>query len=95
MEDHPEDANFYKICRTIEDYVKEEKGLEPNVDFYSAIVMNGLGIPSALFTPLFAASRSAGWIAHSIEQLADNKMLRPRLRYLGELDRKYEDINDR
>ncbi|GAJ04030.1 unnamed protein product, partial [marine sediment metagenome] len=62
---------------------------------FSAGLLHTLGIPTASFTPLFAASRSAGWAAHAIEQLKDNKLIRPRLRYIGELDKKYAKIEDR
>ena len=61
----------------------EEKGLYPNVDLYSASVYRYLGIPTGLFTPLFAASRVVGWAAHVLEQHADNKIIRPSAEYVG------------
>jgi citrate synthase len=63
--------------------VFEEKGLYPNIDLYSASVYRYLGIPTDLFTPIFAASRVAGWSAHVLEQQADNKIIRPSSEYVG------------
>ncbi len=95
METNPNDVNLYKIGETIETYMAEEKGLTPNVDFYSAILLHALGVPTLLYTPLFAASRSIGWVTHAIEQLENNKLIRPRLRYTGEIDRDYIPIAKR
>jgi citrate synthase len=64
--------------------MKEKKGLYANVDFYSATVYYSLGIPTDLFTPIFAISRMAGWTAHVLEQLADNRLYRPLSQYIGE-----------
>ncbi len=76
--------------------IKEKKGkIYPNVDLYSAGLLHVMGIPTPLFTPLFAAARSVGWVAQAIEQLADNKLIRPRLRYVGELKKKYLKIGER
>ena len=61
-----------------------EKGLYPNVDFFAATVYHYLGIPTDLFTPVFSASRMAGWTAHVIEQHADNRLIRPDSEYIGE-----------
>jgi citrate synthase len=63
--------------------VKSEKGLNPNVDFYSASTYHALGIPITLFTPIFAVSRCAGWTAHVLEQLSNNRLIRPRAEYTG------------
>jgi citrate synthase len=64
--------------------MKEKKGLYANVDFYSANVYYSLGIPTDLFTPLFAISRTGGWTAHILEQLSDNRLYRPLSQYVGE-----------
>jgi 2-methylcitrate synthase len=64
--------------------MKEKKGLYANVDFYSATVYYSLGIPTDLFTPLFAISRTGGWTAHILEQLSDNRLYRPLSQYAGE-----------
>ena len=87
--------NVYEITEMLTDFMINTKNIYPNVDLYSAGALHALGIPTALFTPLFAASRSAGWVAHAIEQLADNKLIRPRLRYIGDLDKKFVDIEER
>jgi citrate synthase len=71
------------MSERIEAVVKAEKGLNPNVDFYSASTLYGLGIPIALFTPVFAVSRCAGWTAHVLEQLQNNRLIRPRAEYTG------------
>ena len=67
----------------IEEYLKEEKGLAPNVDFYSASTYYQMGIPVDIYTPIFAMSRAGGWIAHVLEQYDDNRLIRPRARYVG------------
>jgi citrate synthase len=77
------EPNWYAITEATERTVVEEKGLYPNVDLYSGSVYRYLGIPTDLFTPLFAASRVAGWSAHVLEQQADNKIIRPSAEYVG------------
>jgi citrate synthase len=63
--------------------VKAMKGLDANVDFYSASTYHSMGIPTDLFTPIFALSRVAGWSAHVMEQLQDNRLYRPDAEYVG------------
>ncbi|SEG35669.1 citrate synthase [Bryocella elongata] len=84
-EDLGKDANpkWYEMSRAIELFVKEEKKLNANVDFYSASTYTTLGIDIDLFTPIFAISRIAGWCAHVIEQHDDNRLIRPRADYTG------------
>lgn len=77
------EPNWYAITEAAERTVFEEKALYPNVDLYSASVYTYLGIPTDLFTPLFAASRIAGQAAHVLEQQADNKIIRPSAEYVG------------
>ena len=77
------DSRWYDMSRAIELYIKREKQLNANVDFYSASTYTALGIPIDLFTPIFAVSRAAGWAAHVMEQLADNRLIRPRAEYMG------------
>jgi len=84
-----------EMTEILSDYIIKTKNIYPNVDLYSAGLLHTLGIPTASFTPLFAASRSSGWVAHAIEQLNDNKLIRPRLRYIGNLDKKYVKIGER
>ena len=78
------EPNWYAITEAVERTAFEEKGLYPNVDLYSGSVYRYLGIPTDLFTPLFAASRVAGWSAHVLEQQADNRIIRPSAEYVGE-----------
>ncbi|MBX3138709.1 citrate synthase, partial [Candidatus Obscuribacterales bacterium] len=69
--------------------------LNCNVDFYSASVYHVLGIPRDLFTPIFAISRISGWTAHILEQLQDNRLIRPEAEYTGHVDLKYVPIEQR
>lgn len=74
---------MYQMSTLIDDTMFNEKGLMPNVDFYSATVYYSMGIPTDLFTPIFAASRIAGWCAHAFEQYANNRIYRPRGQWAG------------
>ncbi|WP_284006853.1 citrate synthase [Haloarcula pelagica] len=74
---------WYEMSTTIEDYLMEEKGLAPNVDFYSASTYYQMGIPIDIYTPIFAMSRVGGWAAHVLEYIEDNRLIRPRARYTG------------
>ena len=76
-------ARLYKTSKAIEETVKELKGLNANVDFYSASAYYSLGIPIDLFTPIFAVSRMSGWMAHVLEQFRNNRLIRPRAEYVG------------
>ena len=72
-----------------------EKHLYPNVDLWSASVFYMMKIPVDLFSALFAVARMSGWTAHVLEQLADNRLMRPRAEFLGDLDRKWVPIEKR
>jgi citrate synthase len=74
---------WFEMSRKIEQFIKDEKKLNANVDFYSASTYHVLGIDVDLFTPIFAVSRISGWSAHVIEQLDDNRLIRPRADYIG------------
>ncbi len=76
-------SQWYDMSHAIEEYIKKEKKLNANVDFYSASTYHTLGIDVDLFTPIFAVSRISGWAAHVIEQLDDNRLIRPRADYIG------------
>jgi citrate synthase len=89
------DPRWYEMSRKMEEVVMEEKGLYPNVDFYAASVYYAMGIPVDLFTPIFAASRVAGWTAHIREQYADNRLIRPESAYVGPPHRPYVSIDQR
>ncbi|CAN5378683.1 citrate synthase [soil metagenome] len=76
-------TRWFEMSQRIEQLVKSEKKLNPNVDFYSASTYYTLGIPIDLFTPIFAVSRVSGWTAHCLEQYANNRLIRPRTDYIG------------
>jgi len=76
-------SKWYDMSRAIELYINKEKKLNANVDFYSASTYTTLGVEIDLFTPIFAISRISGWTAHVIEQLDDNRLIRPRADYIG------------
>jgi citrate synthase len=75
---------WYEMSTLIQQKVKALKGLDANVDFYSASTYHSMGIPTDLFTPIFALSRVAGWTAHVMEQLGDNRLIRPDAEYVGQ-----------
>jgi citrate synthase len=77
------ETKWFEYSRRIEEFVKADKKLNANVDFYSASTYHTLGIDVDLFTPVFAVSRISGWTAHVIEQLEDNRLIRPRAEYVG------------
>jgi citrate synthase len=76
-------VQLYETSKQIEQYMKEAKNLNANVDFYSASTYYSLGIPIDLFTPIFAVSRMSGWTAHVLEQYHNNRLIRPRADYTG------------
>jgi citrate synthase len=89
-------SKWYEYSSKIEEFVKADKKLNANVDFYSASTYHTLGIDVDLFTPIFAVSRVSGWTAHVIEQLDDNRLIRPRADYLGPVyPQKYVPIGKR
>ena len=83
------EPNWFAITDAVEQAVREQKGLWPNVDLYSGSLYSYLGIPTDLFTPLFECSRVAGQAAHVLEQHADNKIIRPGAEYVGPEPRDY------
>ena len=87
---------LYKASTVIQNYVKETKNLNANVDFFSASMYYSLGIPVDLFTPVFAVSRMSGWTGHVMEQYENNRLIRPRAEYLGpEVGQQWVPINQR
>ena len=78
------EPKWIEMSEKIASMVLEKKKLNANVDFYSATVYYSLGIPTDLFTPIFAISRTAGWTAHILEQLEDNRLFRPQSEYVGQ-----------
>ncbi|MGM0900395.1 MAG: citrate synthase [Bacillota bacterium] len=89
------EQKWYDISVKIEELIQKEKGLLPNVDFYSASVYHSLGIQHDLFTPIFAVSRTAGWLAHILEQYSNNRLIRPRSEYTGLKNQIYVPIEER
>lgn len=80
--------------RLLEEY-KPGRRLQTNVEFYTALLLHGLGLEVALFTPTFAISRVAGWIAHCIEQARANRIIRPQSEYTGQRHRHWVPIEER
>ncbi len=89
------ETKWLDMSERIAEIMLREKNLYPNVDFYSATVYYSLGIPTDLFTPIFAIARTSGWTAHVLEQLADNRLIRPRGVYDGPDDLKFKRISER
>lgn len=75
--------DLYFTSKKIEDYIRDQKKLNANVDFYSASTYYSMGIPIDMFTPIFAVSRMSGWTAHVLEQYRNNRLIRPRAEYTG------------
>jgi len=90
-----DDTRFSDICRTVEEVMRKEKNLFPNVDFYAAPIYYLMKIPVGLNTPIFAMSRVIGWSAHVIEQIENNRLFRPNSKYVGAADLKFEPLEKR
>ena len=88
-------SRYYEMSRRMEQVVLDAKGLYPNVDFFAASVYHALGIPTDLFTPVFAISRMSGWTAHVIEQHEDNRLIRPDSEYTGPHDQHWVPVDQR
>lgn len=95
MSEHGCGPLWYGMLTKIEDIMRAEKGMDPNVDFYSASVYYCMGIPLDLYTTIFAMSRMAGWTAHVLEQLSDNRLIRPIANYTGRANEKFVPIESR
>lgn len=89
------EKKWYEMSRKMEEVMLREKKLNPNVDFYSASTYYALGLPTDLFTPIFACSRISGWTAHVLEQYKNNRLIRPRAEYVGQRGLKYVPIEQR
>ena len=100
--DRAGDRQLYELARAVEACAlrllrehKPGRALQTNVEFYTALLLHGIGFPTPLFTPVFAAGRVAGWTAHCLEQLASNRLFRPQSTYIGARDRKWVPVGER
>ena len=89
------DLKWFELSERLQEAVWKAKRLSINVDFYSASLLHYLGIPTELFTPMFACARMAGWSAHVIEQASDNRLIRPLALYVGSRDLKFVPVDRR
>ena len=95
LSEEGEDKILYQVSERIDQVMKREKNLFPNLDFYSAPAYHLCGVPTPMFTPVFVISRVTGWAAHVIEQRSDNRLIRPNADYIGPEPRDFVELTDR
>lgn len=88
-EENSQAAKLHDICLAVEEVMWSEKQIPPNIDFYAAPIYYSLGIPIPIYTPIFALSRMVGWLAHFVEQVENNRLIRPNAEYVGQRGLKY------
>jgi citrate synthase len=95
LSEEQDQRKWFDYSTEIMETMKEERNIDPNVDFFSASTYYMLGLDPDLFTPIFALSRTAGWTAHLLEQWSDNRLIRPRAEYVGEHDKAFTPVEQR